>query len=120
MTDAEKVATYMQELKHPLKAEIDALRTIIKETDYRISERIKWKAPSYYCKEDFLTFNHRMQDKVHLIFHNEAIPKINSVILEGDYKDRRMVYFKDMTDILAKKTELQRIIAELLDHIYKS
>ncbi len=118
MTDAEKVAVYMQELEHPLKAEIEVLRTIIKETDVRISERIKWKAPSYYCKEDFLTFNHRMQDKVHLIFHNDAIPKVNSAILEGNYKDRRMVYFKDMTDILAKKAELQRIIAELLEFIY--
>ncbi len=117
MTEAEKVAAYMQELEHPLKDEIEALRTIIKETDARISERIKWKAPSYYYKEDFLTFNHRMQDKVHLIFHNDAIPKVNSVILEGDYKDRRMVYFKDMLDILAKKTELQRIIAELLELI---
>ena len=117
MTDAEKVVAYMQELEHPLKAEIEALRTIIKETDTRIMERIKWKAPSYYCKEDFLTFNHRMQDKVHLIFHNDAIPKVNSTILEGDYKDRRMVYFKDMTDILAKKAELKRIIAELLAFI---
>ena len=114
MTDAEKVAGYMQELEHPLKAEMEALRTIIKETDDRISERIKWNAPSYYYKEDFLTFNHRMQDKVHLIFHNDAISKVNSAILEGNYKDRRMVYFKDMTDILAKKAELQRIIAELL------
>lgn len=114
MTDTEQVMAYMEALEHPLKAEIEALRTIIKEIDTRISERIKWKAPSYYCKEDFLTFNHRMQDKVHLIFHNDAIPKINSVILEGDYKDRRMVYFKDMTDVMAKKIELQRIIAELL------
>lgn len=117
MTDAEKVVEYMQELEHPLKAEIEALRVIIKETNARISERIKWKAPSYYCKEDFLTFNHRMQDKVHLIFHNDAIPKLSSAILEGDYKDRRMVYFNDMTDILAKKAELQRVITELLEHI---
>ena len=118
MTDTEQVAAYMVALEHPLKVEIEALRTIIKETDTRISERIKWKAPSYYCKEDFLTFNHRMQDKVHLIFHNDAIPKVNSAILEGNYKDRRMVYFTNMTDILAKKAELQRIIAELLEHIY--
>lgn len=117
MTIAEKVTAYMQELEHPLKDEIETLRTIIKETDARISERIKWNAPSYYCKEDFLTFNHRMQDKVHLIFHNDAIPKVNSVILEGDYKDRRMVYFKDMTDVLAKKAELQRVIVELLAFI---
>lgn len=117
MTDTEQVTAYMEALEHPLKAEIEALRTIIKETDAQISERIKWKAPSYYCKEDFLTFNHRMQDKVHLIFHNDAIQKVSSAILEGDYKDRRMVYFKDMTDVLAKKTELQRVIAELLELI---
>ena len=117
MTDTEQVTAYMQVLEHPLKAEIEALRSIIKETDVRISERIKWKAPSYYCKEDFLTFNHRMQDKVHLIFHNDAIPKVSSAILEGDYKDRRMVYFKDMNEILAKKSAFQRIIAELLGHI---
>lgn len=117
MTDAEKVAAYMQKLEHPLKAEMELLRIIIKETDVRISERIKWKAPSYYCKEDFLTFNHRMQNKVHLIFHNDAIPKVNSEILEGDYKDRRMVYFKDMTDVLAKKGEFQRVIVELLAFI---
>lgn len=117
MTDAEKVTVYMQELEHPLKVEIEALRLIIKETDSRITERIKWKAPSYFCKEDFLTFNHRMRDKVHLIFHNDAIPKVSSAILEGDYKDRRMVYFKDMTDVLAKKAELQRVIVELLAFI---
>ncbi|MFY7908251.1 MAG: DUF1801 domain-containing protein [Emticicia sp.] len=117
MTDTEQVTAYMEALEHPLKAEIEALRVIIKETDARILERIKWNAPSYYCKEDFLTFNHRMQDKVHLIFHNDAIPKVSSAILEGDYKDRRMVYFKDMTDVLAKKTELQRVIAELLELI---
>ena len=40
------------------------------------------------------------------------------MILEGDYKDRRMVYFKDMSDILDKKAELQRVIAELLEFIY--
>ncbi|CAH0995503.1 hypothetical protein EMA8858_01626 [Emticicia aquatica] len=114
MKDVEKVSVYMQQLNHPLKAEIEVLRTIIKETDASISERIKWNAPSYYCKEDFLTFNHRMQDKVHLIFHNDSIPKVSSTILEGDYKDRRMVYFKDMTDVLSKKTELQRVITELL------
>jgi len=38
MTDAEKVTAYMQELEHPLKVEIEALRLIIKETDARITE----------------------------------------------------------------------------------
>lgn len=92
-TDAEIVAEYMQQLNHPLKIEIEVLRKIINNANPAKSERIKWNAPSYYAKEDFLTFNHCMTDKVHLIFHHAKITEINSPILEGDHKDRRMVYF---------------------------
>ncbi len=46
-TDETLVAEYMQNLEHPLKAEIEALRQIIKAANPAISERIKWNAPSY-------------------------------------------------------------------------
>lgn len=113
--DSILVAEYMQKLEHPLKAEIEALRTIIKSANPAISERIKWNAPSYYAKEDFLTFNHRMTDKVHLIFHHAKIVEIHSPILEGDYKDRRMVYFENMEDILTKQVEFTGIINNLIE-----
>lgn len=114
MTDAEKVAEYMQALEHPLKKEMEAVRSIIKGASEKLSERIKWKAPSYYYKQDLLTFNHRMQEAVHLIFHHIAIVDIESEILKGDYKDRRMVYFENMAAIETHKAELQRIIIELV------
>ncbi|MEZ4934472.1 MAG: DUF1801 domain-containing protein [Saprospiraceae bacterium] len=119
LPDDALVAQYMQQLEHPLKAEIEALREIIKNTNPAISERIKWNAPSYYIKEDFLTFNHRKTDQVHLIFHYHLIPKINSPLLEGDYIDRRMVYFKDMEAINKNKAELERIINELISLMKK-
>jgi hypothetical protein len=113
-SDAEFVAEYMLQLDHPLKAEIEVLREIIKGASPAICERIKWNAPSYYAGEDFLTFNHRMTDRVHLIFHHAKIAEINSPLLEGDYKDRRMVYFKNKDEVQLNKTELVRIIRELL------
>ena len=113
--DAAIVAEYMQQLKHPLKAEIEALREIIKAANPAISERIKWNAPSYYAPEDFLTFNHRMTDKVHLIFHHEKIAAIDSPILEGDFKGRRMAYFKDMAEINELKGELVRVINAVIE-----
>jgi hypothetical protein len=113
-TDTELVAEYMQQLNHPLKPEIEALREIIKGTSPAISERIKWNAPSYFTTEDFLTFNHRMTDKVHLIFHHKKIVEINSPLLEGDYQERRMVYFKNMEEINGNKMELVRVINELI------
>lgn len=113
-TDAEKVSEYMNLLEHPLKAEIDAVRDIIKNAHPGISERIKWNAPSYYTSADLVTFNPRMTQKVHLVFHHAAIVTIASALLEGDYKDRRMVYLKDMDAVLTHKTELDRIMKALV------
>mgnify|MGYP006326737729 CR=1 FL=1 len=119
MTDKEKVTQYMTKLKHQLKDEIEAVRKIIKGSDKRISERIKWNAPSYYNIEDMVTFNHRNQKAVHLVFHHPFIVKIKSKLLLGDYKDRRMTYFKDMKEVKSSKKELERIMNELIKKIDK-
>lgn len=113
-TDVEIVKDYMDKLLHPLKKEIDAVRKIIK-SNKKISERIKWNAPSYYYKEDLVTFNPRNQKQVHLVFHNETIVGITSVLLEGNYKDRRMIYFDSMAAINKSKKELEKIINEYVD-----
>ncbi len=113
--ESEIVADYMELLNHPMKLEIELLRTIIKEASPEIQERIKWNAPSYYVgKHDILTFNHRMTDKVHLIFHSSVIEQIIHPILEGDYKQRRMSYFTSMDDIENKRDKIQSIIQQNL------
>jgi hypothetical protein len=114
LTDADKVQEYMNGLKHPLKAEMEAVRLIIKNADKKISERIKWNAPSYYYKEDMVTFNGWATKNVHLVFHHPAIVKIKSDLLEGDYKDRRMMYFTDMADVKKKAKQLEKIVKELV------
>ena len=111
-TNEEQVNDWMNKLEHPLKAEIDAVRKIIKDSNKEIHERIKWNAPSYYSTSDIVTFNHRATEHVHLIFHHPTIVKIKSDLLEGDYKDRRMLYLPDMKAVKTNKKELQRIINE--------
>lgn len=114
MSDSDKVADYMAKLEHPLKAGIEELRKIISNANDKLSERIKWNAPSYYYKEDLITFNPRLQKRIHIIFHHIAIIKIKSALLEGDYKDRRMVYFDSKEDIKAKKEEFSGIVNKLV------
>lgn len=110
-SDEEQVAAFMSLLEHPLKDEINAVRQIIKNTDAAIFERIKWNAPSYYAHGvDLVTFHVRPQDKVHLVFHHIAIVQVKSALLEGDYKDRRMMYLKNMEAIRTHQEELQRIM----------
>ncbi|NBB19003.1 DUF1801 domain-containing protein [Runella sp. CRIBMP] len=114
-TDEEKVSEYMHLLEHPLKAEINALRAIIMAAHPALRERIKWNAPSYYYEGvDLVTFNLRMTQKVHLVFHHAAIVNISSAMLEGNYKDRRMMYFNNMAEVEIHRAELQRIMVELV------
>lgn len=115
MDGAEIVKKYMASLKHPLKEEIEAVRKIIRGANKNIAERIKWNAPSYYYKEDMVTFNPRTDRHVHLVFHHKSIAKIKSPLLEGDYKDRRMMYLHNMKEIKSAKKEIERIMNELIN-----
>ncbi len=118
--DAEIVTEYMDNLAHPLKAEIEAVRIIIKNANKEIKERIKWNAPSYYYKEeDMVTFNPRATKHVHLVFHYPDIATIKSEILKGDYKDRRMAYLQNMEEVKLYKKELELIMTKLVALINK-
>ena len=109
----DEVNAFMKLLDHPLKTEIKAVITIIK-LNSKISERIKWNAPSFFYTDDLVTIHVKAKQHVHLIFHHPAIVKIKSAFLEGDYKDRRMMYFENMVEVKARKKELIRIINELV------
>jgi len=111
----DKVDEFLENLSHPLKAEVDALRSIIKGASKDINEEIKWKAPSFNYKGEYLvTFNLREEKRIHLVFHNSQISKVKSKILEGEYKDRRMAYFVNMQDIKAKKSILEKALKDLI------
>ena len=115
---ATEVENFMKLLKHPLKKETQALREMIRSVDPEISERIKWKAPSYHLNGvDFLTFNLRDLTRIHLIFHHPSIEKIKSPLLEGDYKGRRMTYFADASAVKKGADELANVIIKVLKRI---
>jgi uncharacterized protein YdhG (YjbR/CyaY superfamily) len=111
----DKVEEFLENLSHPLKAEVEAVRSIIKGVNKDINEEIKWKAPSFNFRGEYLvTFNLRDEKRIHLVFHNPQISKVHSKLLEGDYKDRRMAYFADMQDIKAKKSMLEKALKDLI------
>ena len=111
----DKVDEFLENLSHPLKAEVEAVRSIIKGVNKDINEEIKWNAPSFNYKGEYLvTFNLREEERIHLVFHNPQISKVKSKLLEGEYVDRRMAYFADMKDIKAKKSLLEKALKELI------
>ena len=110
--DAEQVKAWLDKVSPELRKATDAVRKIIKTAAPKLNERIKWNAPSYYYKEDVVTFGPYKNGMILLIFHHPLIVQIKSPLLEGNYKDRRIVYLKDAKTITAAKKELQRIIKE--------
>jgi hypothetical protein len=100
------VDEFLAELNHPFKAEVQAVRAIIRGVHQDITEEVKWNAPSFSYNGYLATFNLWERKRVHLVFHNGAILDPQPGIFEGTYPDRRMVYFADMADVQAKQPAL--------------
>ena len=118
--EAEQVNEWMDNLDAAFKPSINAVRKIIKTAAAKLNERIKWNAPSYYYKEDIVTFGPtKAKDKIILVFHHPNIVKISSELLQGNYKDRRLVYLNSMKEIKDAQKELKRIVKESVAMIDK-
>ena len=109
---SEAVESFIAQLQHPFKAEIQALRRIILAADPSISEGIKWNSPSFRTTEYFATTNLRAKAGVGLILHLGA--KIRELpaggvciddpagLLKWLGKDRAMVELQKMSEIETK------------------
>jgi hypothetical protein len=112
------VDDYMAGLDHPLKAEVQVVRELIKGVDPQITEQVKWNAPSFSYKGYMATFNLRARQHVHLVWHNGVVLDDPGGLLEGDYPDRRMTYFTSMEDVEAKRPAFEGLVrqwVELMD-----
>ena len=129
-TETDKVNTFMQKLKHPMKKEVEVLRKIILNADKTIGEEIFWNAPAFFYtgkmkpfppkeyKRYLVGFNLFKKDCIRLIFLRGADAKDTSGFLEGDYKDgRRLAVFYSMKEIKLKEKMLQKIIKSLLKNL---
>lgn len=113
--DAEQVKTWLEKQDPAKRKEIDAVRKLIKKAAPELNERIKWNAPSFYTSVDLFTFGPYKNNRILLVFHHPAIVKIKSPLLEGSFKDRRLIYFNNSADAVKKAKELTRIIHQLLE-----
>ena len=81
-----EVERFMERLDHPLKEEIGRLREAILNSNDRITEHIKWKAPSFrYAGEDRVTFRLHPAERAQLVFHRGA--KVKSDAAEFAFED---------------------------------
>lgn len=115
------VDAFLDKLEHPLKDGILALRKTILGANSKITENIKWNAPSFcYEGDDRITFRIPPHGKaeVQLIFHRGAKSKDSSDfkfvdpsgLVKWAASDRGVVTFQKMTDISAQTPKLVTLI----------
>ncbi len=112
MKKTKKVSDFIEQLDNPLVKEIEAVREIILNASDKITEDIKWSAPSFAYKDNMATFNPRAKKFVNLTFHKGALINDDSGLLEGDKKEARVARFNDMQDVLSKKAALETVVKE--------
>lgn len=106
--------------KHPLRAEIDLLRTTILSVDKSIEEGVKWNAASFRTSDWFATLNGPKQTKVAMIILH-AGAKAKGTVLKGRIadpaglikwlgNDRGQIVFKDVSDIKNKQSALKELL----------
>ncbi|WP_343223619.1 DUF1801 domain-containing protein [Paenibacillus oenotherae] len=117
----QQVADFMTNLEHPLKQAIEEVLQIIRSADGRITEQIKWNAPSFCVNyEDRFTLNLPGKGFFRLIFHCGAKVRDNTGagqlfedptgLLDWASGDRAIVKFTDLNDVTAKKDKLKEVI----------
>jgi predicted transport protein len=68
------VDDFLRDLDHPHKEGIQLLRRAILAVDTRITEEIKWNAPSFKTREHFATFKLYPPKHIQLVLHVGAKP----------------------------------------------
>lgn len=114
------VTSLLDEHAHPLRAQIDALRTIVLATDASIEEGVKWNTASFKTSEWFATLNGPKQTKeAMVVLHAGA--KAKGTVLQDRVadptgmvrwlgKDRGLVVFANLAEIVARKVALQKLL----------
>ena len=120
--DPTAVTEFLRELQHPFKSVIERVRLTIMKSDPRITEGLKWNAPSCYCHGWFATFNLRTKSGVCLVLHHGAKARRDSTLrrtivdptglLTWKSADRATVSFSTSSDFKLKQKSLQSIIKQ--------
>lgn len=115
------VTHFLDRLDHPLRKEIESLRSIILETDGGIGEYIKWNGPNYsFAGEDRITMKIQPPKQIQLIFHrgakklkqpSERLTNDPYGLLDWRENDRAIVGFRSEAEITLHREKLKELIS---------
>ena len=110
-----EVDAWLESYDNPMKPVVAAMRDLILEADHRISETIKWQAPTFVYKGNIASFFPKAKKHASLMFHKGAEIPGDFAYLEGDGKEARSLKIADFDDLAIKSEELRAIVRAWCD-----
>lgn len=120
-----EVTDFLDDLSHPLRAEIESLREIILNSNPHLDENIKWNAPNYvFDGEDRITMKIQPPKQIQVIFHRgvkvleqpkDRLIKDESKLLTWKTNDRAVAAFKNLEEINSQKSAFTKIVKDWLN-----
>jgi hypothetical protein len=109
------VEAWMDAYNNPLKPLVQQVRLVILGADARVTETIKWQAPTFMYRGNIASFFPKSKAHVSLMFHTGASIAGDFPILEGTGPGGRTVRILDAADLAAKSDMLQAVIRAWCD-----
>ncbi len=110
-----EVDEWFESYDNPLKDLVQAVRTVVLDADDRVTEAIKWKAPTFMYAGNIASFYPRSAKHVSLMFHTGASLPDPHGLLAGDGDTSRVVRFDDLADLEAKTPALQGLVVAWIE-----
>ena len=101
-----EVDAWMSGYDNPMKPVVEATRQVILGADGRITETIKWQAPTFVFKGNMASFFPKAKKHASLMFHKGAEIPGEFPNLTGDGKEARSFKINDLHDLKSKERRI--------------
>lgn len=105
-----EVDAWFERYDNPQKDLVQAVRDVVLDSDDRVTETIKWQAPTFMFEGNIASFYPRSKQHVSLMFHRGAELPDPSGLLEGEGDTSRVAKFSDADDLAAKAEALRGLV----------
>jgi hypothetical protein len=115
MSENPEVSAWLEDLDHPLKEVILAVRSVFLEADGRISETVTWKSPTCTYKGNLDSIDPKARKHVAVLFHRGAEIRGAHALLEGEGRLARYARFGDLATVEHRREELVAVVRAWCD-----
>ncbi|MGR0318970.1 DUF1801 domain-containing protein [Agromyces sp. ZXT2-3] len=104
------VDAWFEQYDNPQRDLVMAVRDAVLEADDRVTEAIKWQAPTFVYRGNIASFYPKAKAHASLMFHRGAELPDPDGLLEGEGDTSRVAKFADADDLERKRAALQSLV----------